>query len=78
MMITTTTQSEPIGIRHTKMDIIFETINNLKTRFWSSTPRGYMWIRDNMNHDDRFHVVVDTEYLDELKESMRKDGLNVD
>ena len=78
MMLMETTPSEPTGTPHTKKDIIFETISFVKTRLKSLTPEGYLWIRQNMLHDDDFTVVVETEHVSELKETMKKDGLNVD
>lgn len=77
MTITETTPSERIGTPRIKMDLIFKAKDLYKTVIRGLTPKGHLWIRDNMAHDSNLNVTVDTEFAEELKEQMRKDGLNV-
>ena len=75
-----TTPITPLGLTGTKlteMDILFRTISALRTKVQSITPKGYNWIRKNMEHKEDFTVTVQTEFVEELKDLMRKDGLNV-
>lgn len=58
-------------------DIYFRTINSLRTVVQALTPKGYLWIRENMEHKEDFTVTVNTDLVSELKEEMRKAGLRV-
>ena len=75
MMNTTTTPSEPTGTKLT--DILFRAKGQYKTIVCGLTPEGWLWIRKNMWTRDLEPLVVDTEYDEELKELIEKDGLTV-
>lgn len=77
MTITTTTRSGLTGIKLTEMDILFRTKGSLVSIVQAITPKGYLWIRENLSHKDDYTVTVQREFEEELKQQMRKDGLNV-